>query len=54
MIFFEGDEDLPEILDKLSDELYNSKKESILNNFETAKNFIHPEKLINNFIEKNV
>jgi hypothetical protein len=54
VIFFEGDEDLPEILDKLSDELYNSKRESILNNFEVAKNFIHPEKLINEFIENNV
>ena len=53
IIFFDGDEDLPNILDSLNEELYNSKIESVKNNFELAKNYMFPEQLIQNFLEKN-
>ena len=54
IIFFEGSEDIPNILETLTEELYLSKKESIKNNFEISKNYIHPEKQIQNLIEKDV
>lgn len=54
IIFFEGDEDLPQILNTLSDELYQSKIESVKKNYELSKAYIHPEKLINEYIIKNV
>jgi len=53
ILFFEGDEDLPEILDKLSTDLYNSKLESIKTNFNLAKKYIHPEQLIMEYIQNN-
>lgn len=46
-------EDLEEIIPKLSAEFYNSKLEYIKENFEKAKNYIHPELLINKFIFEN-
>ena len=54
IIYFEGDEDLPEILNSLSVELYQSKMESIKKNFEIAKKYIHPESFIEDFLSKNV
>lgn len=54
IIYFEGDEDLPEILDKLSVEFYQSKMESIKKNFELAKKYIHPEHIIQEYITNNV
>ena len=54
IIYFEGDEDLPEILNKLNSELYTSKIESIKKNFELAKNYIFPEQLIQKFLKENV
>ena len=54
IIYFEGDEDLPEILDKLNSDLYLSKLDSVKKNFELAKEYMFPEKLIQNFLEKNV
>ena len=54
IIYFEGDEDLPEILEKLSVELYQSKIESIKKNYELAKKYIHPEHIIQDYITKNV
>jgi hypothetical protein len=54
IIFFDGDEDLPTILEKLTPELYLSKIESIKRNFELSKNFIHPENFIMDFLSKNV
>jgi len=53
IIFFEGDEDLPNILDNLNEELYNSKIESVKKNFELAKNYMFPEQLIQKFLEEN-
>jgi hypothetical protein len=50
VIHFEGDEDLPEILDTLSEDLYNSKFESVKRNFELAQQYIHPETRINEII----
>ena len=54
IIFFNGDEDLPNILDQLTSELYDSKIESIKKNFETAKEYMFPEKIIQKFLEENV
>ena len=54
IIHFEGDEDLPNILERLTDELYQSKMESINKNFEFAKQYIHPELIINNFLNANL
>lgn len=54
IIFFEGDEDLPKIIETLSETLYNEKFESVENNFELAKKYVHPEKIINEFLIKNL
>jgi hypothetical protein len=54
IIYFEGDENLPEIISKLNREFYQSKMEAIQKNFELAKKYIHPEKLIEEFLSKNV
>ena len=54
IIYFEGDEDLPEILNKLNSELYVSKLESVKSNFELAKKYMFPEQLIQNFLNENV
>jgi hypothetical protein len=54
IIYFEGDEDLPAIIQTLTPELYQSKMDSILKNFELAKKYMHPEKLIEEFLSKNV
>jgi hypothetical protein len=54
IIFFNGDEDLPNILNELTSELYDSKIESIKKNFELAKEYMFPEKIIQKFLEENV
>lgn len=54
IILFEGDENLPDILSKLNSDFYKSKLESVQKNFEIAKNYINPEKLIQKYIENNV
>ena len=54
IIYFNGDEDLPEIINKLSKEFYLSKLDSVKKNFELAKSYIHPEKLIEKFLSDNV
>jgi hypothetical protein len=54
IIYFEGDENLPEILNSLSKELYESKIESVKKNFDLAKKYMFPEQLIQNFLNENV
>lgn len=54
IIFFDDVEELPEIIEKLNNDLYDSKIVSIQKNFENAKRFIHPEKMINNFLKQNL
>ena len=54
IIYFEGDEDLPTIINTLTPELYNSKIDAIKENFEIAKNYIHPEHIIENFLNENL
>lgn len=54
IIYFEGDEDLPSILDTLSSELYNSKMVAIKENFEIAKHYMHPEQLIQHYLDANI
>jgi hypothetical protein len=54
IIYFEGDEDLPEILDKLTEELYLEKFESVKRNFDLAKKYMHPEKIINKFLKEKL
>ena len=54
IIFFDGDEDLPNILNELTSDLYDSKIESIKKNFELAKEYMFPEKIIQKFLEENV
>jgi hypothetical protein len=50
-----NDEDeLSSIIDTLDVELYNSKMNSIQSNFESAKNYIYPEKIINDFLRNNI
>ena len=54
IIYFEGDEDLPSILEKLNNDLYESKIKSVKNNFELAKQYMFPEVIIQKFLEQNV
>jgi hypothetical protein len=54
VIFINDESNLSSIINDLTDELYNSKLESIKTNFESAKKYIHPEKLIENFLNENV
>lgn len=54
IIYFEGDEDLPSIFERIDINLYKSKLPSVIKNFELAKKFIHPEKIIQEFLDKNV
>jgi hypothetical protein len=54
IIYFNGDEDLPSILDSLSVDLYNSKIQSVKNNYDLAKNYIFPELLIEKILNENV
>lgn len=54
IIYFEGDEDLPVIIDTLTPELYNSKMEAIKENFKIAKNYIHPEHIIQSYLNANL
>jgi hypothetical protein len=54
VISFNGDEDLPNILETLSSEFYFSKIQNIKNNFELAKKYIHPEEIIQNFLDEKV
>jgi len=54
IISFEGDEDLPSIIQTLDRNLYNSKLDVIKENFELAKEYISPEKIIQNYLNQNV
>ena len=54
IIYFEGEEDLPSILEKLNYDLYESKIASVKNNFELAKQYMFPEVIIQKFLEQNV
>ena len=54
IIYFEGDEDLPSILEKLNSEYYMSKIESVRKNFELAKEYMFPEKIIQTYLNENV
>jgi len=53
-IFINDENELLDIIDTLTEELYNSKMEAIQKNFETAKKYIHPEKIIDSFLKENV
>jgi hypothetical protein len=48
---FKDPEQLPEILSTLTPELYLSMLDSVIENFEKAKQYIHPEHLIQKCIE---
>jgi hypothetical protein len=54
IIYFEGDEDLPEILNILTEELYLEKSEAVKHNFDLAKRYMHPEKIINQFLKEKL
>ena len=54
IIFFNGDEDLPNILNELTSELYDSKIESVKKNFDLAKQYMFPEQIIQKYLEDNV
>jgi hypothetical protein len=54
IIYFEGDENLPDILNSLSKELYESKIESVNKNFDLAKQYMFPEQIIQKYLEDNV
>ena len=46
-------EKLNQLLLTLTEELYLSKIPSIEKNFELAKHYIHPEKIINEYFKQN-
>lgn len=52
IIFFENPEDLPKILNNISKDLYVSKLNSVVKNFNISKQYIHPEKKINEHIQQ--
>jgi hypothetical protein len=54
IIYFEGDENLPDIINSLSKELYESKIESVKKNFDLAKQYMFPEQIIQKYLEENV
>jgi len=51
IIFFEGDEDLPSIIEKLNKNLYNETLDAVVNNFNVAHRYIHPEHTINEHVK---
>jgi hypothetical protein len=50
ILFFNEEADLPSILETLTESLYASMKDSINTNFHLAHKYIHPEKLINEYV----
>ena len=50
MILFNDVSEIPDILSKLTPELYFSLIEGVKENFEKAKDYIHPEKIIQKWI----
>lgn len=54
IIFFEGDENLPEILSNIDKNFYLSKLSSIQKNFELAQNYMCPEQIIQNFLNDRI
>jgi hypothetical protein len=54
IIYFDGDEDLPNILETLNTTLYESKIDSVRKNFELSKKYVFPEKIIQEYIDQNV
>lgn len=54
VIFINDENDLLRIIDTLNEDLYKSKIDSIKNNFESSKKYIHPEKIIQTFLNENV
>jgi hypothetical protein len=53
VIFINDENELSTIIDTLDVELYNSKINSIQSNFESAKKYIHPEKIIQTYLNEN-
>lgn len=51
VIFFNSDEDLPTILDNISLQLYTDKLKHITRNFQFAQTYIHPELIINEYLQ---
>jgi hypothetical protein len=54
IIVIENIDDLFEIISSCNEELYHSKYESVLKNFEVSKNYLLPDDRIFNFIKNNV
>ena len=54
VIFINDENELSTIIDTLDVELYNSKINSIQSNFESAKKYIYPEKIIDDFLRNNI
>ena len=54
VIFINDENELLTIIDTLDVELYNSKINSIQSNFESAKKYIYPEKIIETYLNENV
>ena len=54
VIFINDENELSTIIDTLDVELYNSKINSIQSNFESAKKYIYPEKIIETYLNENV
>ena len=51
IILFEDTSTIDSIIENLSDKLYLSRIKSIKNNFEIAKKYIHPERIINSYVQ---
>ena len=51
VIFFDGDEDLLSIIDNINLQLYNNKLNYIVENYQTAQKYIHPELIINEYLQ---
>lgn len=52
IVFFDGDEDLPNILSKIDSVYYQRNIEAIQHNFSIAHEYIHPELKINEYIKQ--
>jgi len=52
IIFFDGDEDLPDILLKINSEYYQQHIKNIQHNFNAAHEYIYPEIKINEYIKQ--
>lgn len=54
IIFIQDHNELPSVINSLNEDFYSTKIESIKHNFEEAKKYIHPELIIQKFLNESL